>query len=206
MRYIALAVVIVEMLSHLKFGVLLVATAIFSWLSARTVLLFQAVEGKSEWWQSPAFTASIAAGVFVVAARFIDNWLEARREAKKEREQDAEDLRDKQLTLSERLEELTGQQWLEVIQRRDVLHAQEIDFLRSQNFALDVSKFELRERTHLAMDEVTKLQAYAVHLEQELIKCDHTYTPYRIKSYFEIMEGIDEKVRAYEDRKRGQCK
>jgi hypothetical protein len=178
---------------RVKATIIVLAGSLFGWLGGTVYGFFQAENAKTTWYE-PAIWSVGASGAFMVLSKLLDWWKEGRRE--KTKRQDKQDYDDDQrhMSLAQELGEMTTEQWRDVIARRDRLHEEQTKFLQSQITQGNITKYDLRQRSQLAMDEVTKLQAYARRLETSLLRNNLEYAEYPMRSYLDIMDGVEAKV------------
>lgn len=79
-------------------------------------------------------------------------------------------------------------------ERDDKLHAQEVEFWKTQLNIKHLSEFEARSRSHRLSNEITRIHThvYACHSE---MSCAGLQIPdFKLKFYDELMNGLDEEV------------
>lgn len=149
------------------------------------IVMFADAQPPLAWYEQPAVVAAIATGIFFFGAKLFERYWGVK------------DNKDTRLHgFSERMEELTAQQWMEVIKKRDELHQQQVEFLRGQNRFLEIAKCEYREKHLAAMSEVTRLQAFLANFHRLMALRQIEFEPAPIRSYDEIlvMADVDGKV------------
>lgn len=162
------------------------------------VVAFQespAVKAVEPWYHAPAFTAAAVAGLLMLVVKVAEKIVDAYREGKKDKDKKKDD----HLSYSVQMEELTAKEWVDAINHRNSLHAREVDFHQNQLITSEVNKYEVKERLNRAMSELTAVQNYTMKLKGLLIKCGSDFEDLPIKSYGEIMSGIEDKVVEYEE-------
>lgn len=171
-------------------------TATVAWIASITYAFTLDGETTKAGWD-PAVVAALTAGAFMIIAKIADLAWTARRESKRAKEDRKERDTAEHISITETMTEVTAQQLNQLMERRDRLHQKEVDFLKGQILTAEIAKYDVRTRNHLAMDEITRLQAHVLNLHGLLERHEIQFTPLPIKSYMDIMAGVDEKVAAH---------
>jgi hypothetical protein len=160
------------------------------WLASVTVMAFQTPtptqSAQSPWYESPAVIAAIMAAVVTVMLKVLD------RKWTKNDQQETQ-----HQTLSDRLAELTAKEREQLLGGLKGLHAQEIQFWKTQLQVEEISNFEARQRSHRFGNEVNRLHAHIHICHIEMAKGNLTIPEFTVKSYDELMNGLDEETEKF---------
>lgn len=162
------------------------------WLASVTVMAFQtqtatqAAQSPSPWYESPAVIAAIMAAVVTVLLKVLD-----RRWTKNDQQETQHQ------TLSDRLAELTAKEREQLLGGLKGLHAQEIQFWKTQLQIEEVSEFEARQRAHRFGNEVNRLHAHVHICHIKMAEKNMEIPEFQVKSYDELMNGLDEETEKF---------
>jgi hypothetical protein len=170
-------------------------SSVFSVISQKFLAFFQADD--VHWYNNPALLGMLGGIITLFAGKMLDTYQKSR-EAKAEA---AKQEKAAHQTFSERLFESQFKDRQEFIEDMREFHESKIAFKDEQIREHKLAEFIARERAHNYGGYTNMVQGYAQVLEIECKKHDIPL-PYefKFKSYPEIMEGLEEKIEAYEKR------
>jgi K+-sensing histidine kinase KdpD len=147
------------------------------------------------WYEQPVIIAAGASIATIIIGKILDRYMK-----RMEREDDREDENDARiLALSEKKAELTQQEWVELLNRRDRLHEREITYLQNAHITIKIDLFRSRGEKHRALNEITRLHGYIREMEKAFIRIGHETPHFNLKYYEEMMEGLDDLVVKYQE-------
>jgi hypothetical protein len=177
-----------------------------AFLSGKFISIFQSTpQISSVWYESPAFVGGAVAGVFLILKQILDWYKENRKDQKA-----SEDENDKrQITFTEKIQELTHAERKDLLGGLMTLHEKEVEMLETKfetevkfwkrEFAIkSKGEFEARMRAHRFGNEVNRLNAHVFILHASMSKASLDIPAFELKSYDQLMEGIDAEVEKHQ--------
>ncbi len=197
---------LLHIVSWAKIGIFAVASAITGWLAGEVLVVLQVPQVQAHWYEQPAFTAGLVAGVVTILGFLFNNWNEKRKlKAARESEQDKQ-----HLTYSETLQQVTLEERKGLIGQLIQLHEKEINILKGQAkhevdfWMSEFSKksretYEARLSKHAFANEVNHLHQYIHVCHIEMAKNNVPFPEIKMKSYEEMMAGVEIEMGNFKD-------
>ncbi len=177
-----------------------------AYLSGKFISLFQSAPTVSPWYESPAFVGGAVAGAFLIIKQILDWYKESRKDQKTTEEESDK----RQVTFTERIQELTHAERKDLLGGLMSLHEKEVEMLEGKiesevkfwkrEFAIkSKGEFEARMRAHRFGNEVNRLNAHIFMLHASMSKANLDIPEFELKSYEQLMDGVEEEVKKHQN-------
>jgi hypothetical protein len=176
-----------------------------AWLAGKFMQILQVTPPASVWYESPAFVGGLVAGVFIIIKELLD-WIKQNRKDKKADEKEDDQ---RQITFSEKIQELTLDERKSLLGGLMQLHEKEVQMLEDKSeseikfwkreFAIKSrGEFEARMRAHRFGNEVNRLNAHIFMLHASMSRSNLDIPEFELKSYDQLMQGLDDEVEKHQ--------
>lgn len=176
-----------------------------AWLAGKFAQFLQAAPPPAVWYESPAFIGGVVAGIFILAKELLD-WAKQSRKEKKAGEEENDK---RQITFSEKIQELTLDERKSLLGGLIQLHEKEVQVLEEKaesevkfwkrEFAIKSrGEYEARMRAHRFGNEVNRLNAHVFMLHAAMSKVNIDIPEFELRTYEQLMEGLDEEVEKHQ--------
>jgi hypothetical protein len=189
-------VMLIPLISHgvgyIKTGVI---STVLGWAAGYLIMIFFEVPiNQLQWYENPMVISALVTAGFLSLNKLMEVW----GDRKKSLDTVSQKREEQHATYSDKLAELTSKERGELLGNLKEVYETEILFIKGQRNLKDAEAFEARIRAHKAVNEVNRCNGHIFILHSLLSKAGIEIPEFQVRSYDELMHGIDEEVNRYQ--------